>query len=306
LKLLCPDSTTNTNLKPEGEADSSLSIIKIFHNQAFLKLLTTLNPCLMKLHLHSDIFLKKARAAGFASSFIFISCLSGSQALLAQEAPNEKLIDFKVTTDVVSQYIWRGTVASLNPNIQPTFALVAGNIEAGLWGSTDFLASYKELDPYIACTIKSFKISVTDYDWTFGNSSYFNYKNSSTEHIIEVGLNFTGTAKLPLNVSLNTMVFGADKKWDKNTDSFSDKQNFSTYLELSWLFKPCTIFVGMTPNNGYYGAGYGKIDGFAICNLGISSTRNIKITQDFTLPLKGSFYVNPQAESVHMVIGITL
>jgi hypothetical protein len=260
----------------------------------------------MKHYNLSDIFLKKARAARIASSFIFISFIPGSQALFSQELSEKKLIDFKITTDVVSQYIWRGTVASLNPNIQPTIALVAGNLEAGVWGSTDFLASYKELDPYIAYTVKSFKIAVTDYDWSFSNSSYFNYKNSSTDHIVEVSLTFLGTTKLPLNVTLNTMAYGADKRWNKITDSFSDKQNYSTYLELSWSFQPCTIYVGMTPHNGYYGAGYGKVDGFAICNLGISSTRSIKITPDFSLPLKGSFYVNPQAESAHLVIGITL
>jgi hypothetical protein len=64
--------------------------------------------------------------------------------------------------------------------------------------------------------------------------------------------------------------------------------------------------MGVTPANGYYGAGYGKIDGFAVCNLGLSSVRNIKISPDFVLPLKGSIFVNPQAESIHFVIGITL
>jgi hypothetical protein len=258
----------------------------------------------------SNLFLyklsKKARAAGIATSFIFLSGLAGGQALLAQDTPEEGKIQFKVTTDIVSHYIWRGTVASLNPNIQPTLAVTAGNFEAGLWGSTDFLASYKELDPYIAYTIKSFKIAITDYDWLFSNKSYFDYKNSTTDHIVEASLSFLGTENLPLSISLNTMVYGADKKWDKNTDSFSDEQNYSTYIELGWAFKPCSVFVGMTPYNGYYGAGYGKVDGFAVCNLGVSSVRNIKITPDFSLPLKGTFYVNPQAESIHLVIGITL
>jgi hypothetical protein len=260
----------------------------------------------MKNYFPSEIFLKKARVAGITSSFIFISLVSGNQALFSQKPSEKTLPDIKITTDIVSQYIWRGTVGCSNPNIQPTIALVSGNIEAGVWGSTDFMASYKELDPYIAYTIKSFKLVVTDYDWTFGNSSFFDYKNSSTEHIIEVGLNFSGSSKLPLSVSLNTMLYGADKKWDSQTDSLSDKQNYSTYIELTWNSRLCSIIVGMTPFNGYYGAGYGKTDGFAICNLGVSSTRNIKISPDFSLPLKGSLFINPQAESVHLVIGITL
>jgi hypothetical protein len=225
----------------------------------------------------------------------------------SEEKPvSDSKINFKVTTDIVSTYIWRGTVGSSNPNIQPTLAIVSGGFEAGVWGSTDFRGVYKELDPYLAYTFSAFKIGITDYNWIFANPSYFDYKNTTTDHILEATISFLGTEKLPLSISVNTMFYGADKKWDKNTADFSNKQNYSTYIELGWAFKSCNIFLGMTPANGYYGAGYGKIDGFAVCNLGIASTRNIKITPEFVLPLKGALYVNPQAESIHFVIGITL
>ncbi len=219
---------------------------------------------------------------------------------------NTSKITFKVTTDVVSTYIWRGTVASQNPNIQPTLAIISGGFELGVWGSTDYRGSYKEVDPYLTYTIKSFKIALTDYDWTFANPFYFDYKNSSTDHILEATLGYLGTEKLPLSITVNTMIYGADKKWDKTTESFSTTQNYSTYIEFGYTFKDFNIFLGATPANGYYGAGYGKIDGFAVCNLGLTSIRNIRISPDFSLPLKGTLYVNPEAESIHFVIGITL
>jgi hypothetical protein len=214
--------------------------------------------------------------------------------------------EVKVTTDIVSSYIWRGTVGSMNPNIQPTLAAIAGGFELGVWGSTDLKASYKELDPYLAYTKGSFKVMVTDYDWTFANASYFDYKKSSTDHIIEASLCFLGTDKLPLSIAVNTMIYGADKKWDKTLAAFSSDQNYSTYIELGYTFEKCNVFLGMTPSNGYYGAGYGKVDGFAICNMGVSSVRNLKVSPDFEIPLKGTLIVNPQAESIHFVIGITL
>lgn len=105
---------------------------------------------------------------------------------------NTSKITFKVTTDVVSTYIWRGTVASQNPNIQPTLAIISGGFELGVWGSTDYRGSYKEVDPYLTYTIKSFKIALTDYDWTFANPFYFDYKNSSTDHILEATLGYLG------------------------------------------------------------------------------------------------------------------
>ncbi len=96
----------------------------------------------------------------FCSSVFCQDSTTGIQA-------NNPTISFKVTADLVSTYIWRGTVASKNPNIQPTMAIVAGGLELGIWGSTDFRGTYKEIDPYVAYTIKSFKIGITDYDWNF-------------------------------------------------------------------------------------------------------------------------------------------
>lgn len=236
---------------------------------------------------------------------ILYSNSSGQTAgpVAASDTPKAR---FKITTDIVSTYIWRGTVGSLNPNIQPTLAFVTGGFEAGVWGSTDFRGSYKEMDSYIAYTLKSIKIGITDYDWTFTNASYFDYRNSGTDHIIEVSVSFQGSENLPLTISANTMVYGADKKWDWESGTFSSKQNYSTYIEFGYGFGTSSVFLGVTPYNGYYGAGYGKVRGFAVCNLGLSSVRNINITHDFQLPLKATLYLNPQAESIHFVIGITL
>ena len=52
---------------------------------------------------------------------------------------------FKVTADLVSPYVWRGSMAtgSPTPNFQPTLAFIKGNFEIGVWGSTDFVGSYK-------------------------------------------------------------------------------------------------------------------------------------------------------------------
>jgi hypothetical protein len=185
-------------------------------------------------------------------------------------------------------------------------ALVYKGFEAGVWGSTDFFGSYKEVDPYLSLSTKYLKFTFTDYCWTFNQTSYFNYKNDETNHVLEGTIGFAIPESLPLSLSVSTMFYGADKKWDKEAEAFSSDQNYSTYIELAYLAGSTTFVLGMTPSNGYYGAGYGKVDGFAVCNLGISSVRNIKITPSFELPLKGAIYVNPQAESIHFVIGLTL
>jgi hypothetical protein len=49
-----------------------------------------------------------------------------------------------------NQYVWRGSMATGSPaaNFQPTLAFTKVNFEIGVWGSTDFVGSYKEFDPF--------------------------------------------------------------------------------------------------------------------------------------------------------------
>jgi len=54
---------------------------------------------------------------------------------------------------------------SPTPNFQPTLAYTKGNFEIGVWGSTDFVGSYKEVDPYVSLSSGQFKFVVTDYNW---------------------------------------------------------------------------------------------------------------------------------------------
>jgi hypothetical protein len=43
-----------------------------------------------------------------------------------------------------------------------------------------------------------------------------------------------------------------------------------------------------------------------VVNLGITVSKEIKISDSFSLPLTTSFIINPQAENVFLVLGISL
>jgi hypothetical protein len=221
---------------------------------------------------------------------------------------------FKVTADLVSQYVWRGSMAtgSPTPNFQSTLAFTEGNFEIGVWGSTDFVGSYKEVDPYISLIVGQFKLAVTDYNWNFDKANYFNYKNSETGHRIEGTIGFTGTEAIPISITWNTMFYGLDKKSEEST-----KQAYSTYIELGYSKGPVSFFLGFTPWSGYYNnygittfdPGAGKKT-FSIVNIGTSVTKALKITESFSLPLKVTLVINPSAtfsrnDYVHLVFGIT-
>jgi hypothetical protein len=66
---------------------------------------------------------------------------------------------------------------------------------------------------------------------------------------------------------------------------------------LFWDSHPTKTDTGET---GYYGSGPGVI------NLGITASREIRITETFSLPVSASLITNPQAENIFLVFGISL
>jgi hypothetical protein len=207
---------------------------------------------------------------------------------------------FKVTADLVSSYVWRGVLSTptATPNFQPTLAFTKGPVEIGVWGSTDFSGIYKEVDIYASITAGAFKFTLTDYDWNF-KTRYFNYKNDETDHVFEGSVAYTGSENFPISLSANIMFSGADKKATDPT-----KQAYSTYIEVGYAFANFSPFLGISPSDGYYGDGYGGA-GFGVVNLGVTSTKNLKFSDSYSLPIKASFIVNPQKEDIHLVFGIT-
>jgi hypothetical protein len=246
--------------------------------------------------------------------------VAGFSALKAQDT-------IKATAELVSHYVWRGSMAtgSPTPNFQPTFAYGHGSMEIGVWGSTDFIGSYKEVDPYISYGVSSWKFTLTDYNWNFGRANYFNYKNSETGHMFEGSIGYTGPSSLPVTISLNTILYGFDQKGNGNMPGYksnvsasdSTKQAYSTYIELGYTKGLASFFFGFTPMASYYNNyGITKFDptasakSFSIVNIGGTLSRSIKITNDFSLPVRATLVLNPSAsysrnDYLHLVFGIT-
>ena len=235
-----------------------------------------------------------------------IGCCMISFSTKAQEvAPASP---FKITADLVSSYVWRGVLstATPTPNIQPTISFTKGGLELGAWGSSDFNGTYKEVDFYASYTIKQLKFTVTDYDWNF-KTRYFNYKNKETDHIFEGSVAYSGPESFPISISANVMFAGADKKFDTNLNAFDpSKQAYSSYFEVGYSFKNISPFLGITPSDGYYGDSYGGVKGFGVVNLGATVSKSLKITSDYSLPLKATVGFNPQKQDVYLVFCITI
>jgi len=220
---------------------------------------------------------------------------------------------FNSGVDLMSRYIWRGlNLGGSSPSIQPTLEYNLGGFTIGTWGAFSMSDGVKiqETDLYLSYNIKDmFSITITDYFLpvdTLENNNYFEYNEDKTSHLLEASVSFDGTEKIPFTLLAAVNFWGADAL------KADGKKQFSTYLELGYN-GTCkgvdyNLFMGFTPTSpdqdkgesGFYGPYAGVI------NLGITVSREIQITDKFSLPVTTSFIVNPQAENVFLVVGISL
>lgn len=192
---------------------------------------------------------------------------------------------FTAAADVVSTYVWRGTKLS-SVSIQPTLDFTTGGFSIGAWGSTGF-DGYMEADLYAKYAF-DFGLTVGLTDYYFPGQSYFDYSQATGSHGLEANLGYSiGGLSLMGNYIFNqaggALTVGGDK-----------------YFELGYAFEKFSIFAGA-------GDGWHTPDAkFAVVNLGVSTSKEIKFSDTFTLPLKATVVLNPKTEQFFIVAGITL
>ena len=243
-------------------------------------------------------------------SFILFFILSVVFTVNAQSDADKKTNPFSVSCDLYSRYVWRGTDFGASPSIQPGLEFNKNGFSAGVWGAYALnRTGSQEADLYVSYTVKDmFTFLVTDYYFPdeFNDYNYFDYKSASTGHIFETSVLFNGTDNLPLSLMLAANVWGADAQ-RLNPDGSVKGIQYSTYAELNYSFKYIDVFMGAnltkpdatTGETGFYGSSVG------IVNLGVTASKDIKITEKYSLPLSVSLITNPQAEKIYLVAGIS-
>ncbi len=245
------------------------------------------------------------------TSILLLLMLTINCNTFAQSETITKENPISLNVDLMSRYIWRGQDFGASPSIQPGISYSNWGFTLGAWGAytiNNVNSSVQEVDLFLSYNINDmFSVTVTDY--FFPNEAvdynYFDYKNESTGHIFEGSVTFNGTEKLPLSIMLASNFYGADAR-EATTDTTSvGAIQYSTYAELGYTFKYFDIFMGLnltSPDKdkgetGFYG------DSFGVVNLGISATKEIKITEKFGLPLYIALITNPQKEKIYFVAG---
>lgn len=181
--------------------------------------------------------------------------------------------------DIYSSYVWRGTKFGSGPAMQPTMKYTNGGFSIGAWGNycfssmeateADLFASYG----FSLGEKSSLTIGVTDY--YFPTSAYFDGNSHYFEPMLTLGLgNFSIAAAYMTNAE-------------------------DTYVEAGYTAGKVTLFAGAGDGQ------YTKDESFNLCNVGLKTSKEIKISESFSIPVSGSVILNPSTEQFHVVVGLS-
>ncbi len=207
-----------------------------------------------------------------------------------------------ISADVVSSYIWRGQDLG-SAAVQPTFGVAYKGLSLSAWGSYGLVnpADTQEFDLTLGYTIGGLNIGITDYWFDRGgldpDGRYFKYDAHGTNHVFEANIGYDfGFASL----QWFTNFAGND---GTNKDG---KRAYSSYFEAVVPFKLASVdwtaTAGAVPS---YTTSYGT-SGFAVTNISLKATKEIKVTDSFSIPVFGQVVGNPCSQYAYLVLGLTL
>jgi hypothetical protein len=157
-----------------------------------------------------------------------------------------------------------------------------------------------EIDFYLGYTFSTekageFTLIATDYYYPEAGYKISSFTDDGTgAHLIEAGIGYAGPEDIPLSLYVGVNVF--------------NEEDNTVYAELGYSVpvKDVTLdlFTGVTSGGkkvGYYGASK-----FGLINLGFKVSKDIKITEDFSLPVFGSWILNPYGDISYFAFGVSL
>ena len=209
-------------------------------------------------------------------------------------------ISTTIGSDIVSSYIWRGQDLG-GVSLQPTLGLEYKGISLSAWGSVGLAdpADTKEFDITLGYTIGGLNIGITDYWFNAGldpQDRYFKYDAHGTNHVFEANIGYdfgVVSAQWYTNISGNDGV---------NKDG---TRAYSSYFEVAAPFKLATCDWTATVGAVPYATDFYGTNGFAVTNLAVRASKDIKVTYSFSIPIFGEVSANPCSQKAYLVVGMS-
>jgi hypothetical protein len=200
----------------------------------------------------------------------------------AQEESGSK---FNVGADIYSSYVWRGSKLGQGPAFQPSVDFSDGGLTVGVWGSVD-AGGYTEADPYISYSFPfGLSLGITDY--------YLPDLPLSETSIV------SGSHALELNCGFEQGGFSLSANYIVNEAGGIGSAGGDKYVQIGYNFGDAGIFSGA--GDGWHTAS----GGFNICYIGLEVSKEIEVTDRFSIPVTGQVVVNPDSEKLFVVVGIS-
>ncbi len=161
---------------------------------------------------------------------------------------------------------------------------------AGAWGSFDFNV-YQEVDLYLSFALTE-NLSIGIQDYYLPGLQYFDYSQASGSHAFEINLSYSGE-----NVRL-------EADYVLNEAGGAGSLGGDLYFEAGVSFDYFSIFMGA--GNGWHTYDPSEDEGaFNVCNIGLEVSKDIVITDSFSIPVIGQLIFNPDSETMFLVAGFT-
>ena len=235
----------------------------------------------------------------------FLGMMTGVAGGLLLATPTIKAqesVTIDAGADLVSAYIWRGQDLG-SAAIQPSVSIAYKGISLSAFGSYGLVSTNdtKEVDFTLAYEIGGFSLGVTDYFClaqgnTYAQQPYFEYAAHKTLHVFEA---FAGYDFGLASLTWFTNFAGADGL------NKSGKRAYSSYVEASAPFSVASIDMSVTAGAVPYATDfYSDATGFAVTNVALSATKEVRFSPTFALPVTASLTANPSASKCYFTIGV--
>ena len=217
-------------------------------------------------------------------------------AVLTLSTTTVKAQEVDFGADVVSQYVWRGTQFGAGPHVQPWMSIASGDLELGIWGSfpTTGGDAGHELDLYASYSFGPASLTVTSYTFPGAGGAY-------TDTYYTQGLFEDSFLEVSAGASVGPV--------DLTVGYFTEVE--ALYVEAAFSVGVVDVALGygsdadaIIVDGESVNAWYAGNDS-GLVNISIGGSKDIKITEDYSLPVFSSFVYNPDAESAFLVFGMS-
>ncbi|HKJ41924.1 MAG TPA: hypothetical protein VKA27_07500 [Sunxiuqinia sp.] len=218
-------------------------------------------------------------------ALLVVIVLAGTFAFNVQAQDEKTSSSWDTGLDIYSSYIWRGAKFGSGPAFQPYVEYSTGGFALGAWGSVSSSTDESlEMDLYASYSAGPVSFTLTDYyfggDWT----------KYSMNHYLEPSV----------GISAGDFSFTGAYMFLPETGTESFGASGDTYLEAGYSFSHVDLTLGAGDGQ------YTDNGDFNICNITVGTSKEVKLSETFSLPVSGSVTLNPSTGGFFIAVGLSL